>query len=64
MQPEALLLDEPTSALDEAWVERLAELLRGLVKDGLALLTVTHDGPFATRVASKVLRLEGGQLRP
>jgi polar amino acid transport system ATP-binding protein len=64
MQPEALLLDEPTSALDEAWMGRLAELLRSLVKDGLALLTVTHDGAFARQVAHKVLRLEEGQLRP
>ena len=63
MQPEALLLDEPTSALDEAWVERLGQLLRGLVAEGLALLTVTHDGPFAARVAGRVLRLRDGVLR-
>jgi polar amino acid transport system ATP-binding protein len=63
MRPEALLLDEPTSALDEVWVERLAELLRGLVKDGLALLTVTHDAAFAGKVAQNVLRLVEGRLR-
>ena len=64
MKPEALLLDEPTSALDEAWVERLAELLRGLVAEGLALVTVTHDAPFARRGASRVLRLPSGGLEP
>ena len=51
MEPEVLLLDEPTSALDQERVERLAELLRGLVRGGLALVTVTHDAPFARAVA-------------
>ena len=64
MEPEVLLLDEPTSALDQGRVDRLTELLRGLVRGGLALVTVTHDAPFARAVAGRVLRLEGGRLRP
>ena len=54
-----LLLDEPTSALDQDRVDRLAELLRGLVRGGLALVTVTHDGPFARAVADRIYRLHG-----
>jgi ABC-type polar amino acid transport system ATPase subunit len=62
MDPEVLLLDEPTSALDEARVARLAELLRSLVRGGLALVTVSHDAAFARAVADRRYRLEGGRL--
>jgi ABC-type polar amino acid transport system ATPase subunit len=64
MQPEVLLLDEPTSALDEARVARLAELLRGLVRGGLALVTVSHDVAFARAVADRRYRLDRGRLEP
>jgi polar amino acid transport system ATP-binding protein len=64
MQPEVLLLDEPTSALDEARVVRLAELLRGLVRGGLALVTVSHDVAFAHAVADRRYRLDRGRLEP
>ena len=60
--PEVLLLDEPTSALDDARAGRLAELLRRLVTDGLALVTVTHDADFARRLGGRVYRLEDGHL--
>ena len=60
MQPEVLLLDEPTSALDAARGEQLAELLRALVAEGLALLTVTHSVAFAAALSAHVLELEGG----
>jgi ABC-type polar amino acid transport system ATPase subunit len=62
MQPEILLLDEPTSALDAERGEALAELLRGLIGEGLALLTVTHDARFADALAARRLTLEGGRL--
>jgi ABC-type polar amino acid transport system ATPase subunit len=62
MRPEVLLLDEPTSALDEARAESLRDMLRLLVDEGLAILTVTHDAPFARRLATRVHRLENGRL--
>ncbi len=62
MQPEVLLLDEPPSALDAARGEQLAELLRALVAEGLALLTVTHSESFAKALCARLLRLEGGRL--
>ena len=64
LEPEVLLLDEPTSALDQDRVDRLAELLRGLVRGGLALVTVTHDGAFARAVADRIYRLHAGKLVP
>jgi ABC-type polar amino acid transport system ATPase subunit len=60
--PEALLMDEPTSALDGARVDELSALLRDLCADGLALLFVTHDEPFARALARRVLTLRDGHL--
>ena len=37
-----LILDEPTSALSQHEVERLAEILRRLKADGVAVLYITH----------------------
>jgi ABC-type polar amino acid transport system ATPase subunit len=62
LDPEALLMDEPTSALDGARVGELVALLRGLCADGLALLFVTHDEPFARALAHRVLTLRDGHL--
>jgi polar amino acid transport system ATP-binding protein len=62
LAPEALLMDEPTSALDGARVGELVALLRGLCTDGLALLFVTHDEPFARALAGRVLTLRDGRL--
>jgi ABC-type polar amino acid transport system ATPase subunit len=62
MEPDILLLDEPTSALDPERGARLAELLRGLIGDGLSVLTVTHDRDFATALGARVLRMEHGRL--
>jgi ABC-type polar amino acid transport system ATPase subunit len=62
MKPEVLLLDEPTSALDPARTDALAALLLRLVGEGLAIVTVTHDLPFAETLARRRFLMEGGRL--
>jgi len=62
MDPSILLLDEPTSALDPERGERLAELLRTLMTEHLAVMTVTHDARFAEHLHARVLRLEDARL--
>jgi ABC-type polar amino acid transport system ATPase subunit len=62
LQPDILLLDEPTSALDPERGARLAELLRSLIAEGLAVLSVTHDASFAAALGARVLRLEHTRL--
>jgi polar amino acid transport system ATP-binding protein len=62
LAPEALLMDEPTSALDGERVDSLVTLLRGLCAEGLALLFVTHDEPFARALAHRVISLRAGAL--
>lgn len=56
VRPRSLLvLDEPEQRLDTSMRTRLAERLAAQVKDGLALLLVTHDPAFLLTVATKSL---------
>jgi ABC-type polar amino acid transport system ATPase subunit len=62
LTPRILLLDEPTSALDADRGDDLAALLRGLIAEGLAVLTVTHDADFAKTLGARVVAFSGGRL--
>jgi ABC-type polar amino acid transport system ATPase subunit len=64
MDPEVLLLDEPTSALDGDRTERLSQLLRNLLGEGVALITVTHDAPFAAALGATIYRLDHARILP
>ena len=68
--PSLLLADEPTGNLDPATGLQVLDLLFGLAgaaggKDATrpALVMVTHSDAVASR-CDRVLRLEGGALRP
>ena len=58
--PSLLLMDEPTAALDPARRGALAELLRGLARQGRALLVSTHDVDFAKACADRTVTLADG----
>jgi ABC-type lipoprotein export system ATPase subunit len=58
--PELVLADEPTGSLDSENGAAVLELLRGLGRRAVVL--VTHE-PDAAAVADRVLRLEDGRLR-
>lgn len=64
MNPEILLLDEPTSALDGNRTEKLSELLRNLMSEGVALVTVTHDAPFAKALGARIYTMDHGRIVP
>ncbi|GHU06414.1 energy-coupling factor ABC transporter ATP-binding protein [Alphaproteobacteria bacterium] len=59
MDPKILLLDEPTGALDRLAQERLIVILQNLPQ---AMLIVSHDDAFLTRLAQRRLILEDGKL--
>ena len=42
-EPKLLLLDEPTTGVDAATEEALRDVVRGLVRNGMAVLMSTHD---------------------
>jgi ABC-type lipoprotein export system ATPase subunit len=61
-RPQLLLCDEPTGNLDVDTGQKIIELFRTLnQREGLTLLLVTHE-PRVAAVASRVLRIEAGQV--
>jgi len=62
-RPRHLLLDEPLANLDAALKDRLIDTIDGILRrERCSLLYVTHDGGEAARLATRVLRIEGGRL--
>jgi ABC-type phosphate transport system ATPase subunit len=62
MRPEALVADEPTASLDEDSARTLEELARGLSRDGVPILWVTHDPAQADRIADHRVTLDQGRV--
>ena len=62
-QPQVLLLDEPTAALDAASTQKVEQLIRCRMGQGLAVLWTTHDAPQAQRMATRTLVIEDGRVR-
>jgi lipoprotein-releasing system ATP-binding protein len=59
-----LLADEPTGNLDEHTAEELHALLKEMHREhGLTSIIATHNSALAS-ACDRVLRLEGGRLRP
>ena len=64
MRPALLLADEPTGDLDEPTAESLHALLRQMhAEHGLTSVIATHN-PKLAAACDRILRLEGGQLKP
>jgi ABC-type polar amino acid transport system ATPase subunit len=62
LEPDVLLLDEVTSALDPELVEEVENVVLGLARSGTSLVVVTHEIPFAAKVADIMLMMEAGQV--
>jgi len=62
MQPEVLLFDEPTSALDPEMVGEVLDVMKGLAKDNMTMLVVTHEMGFARDVSSQVVYMSDGVI--
>ena len=62
MAPPLMLFDEPTSALDPEMVGEVLLVMRGLVRDGMTLVVVTHEMGFAREVAHRVLFMDQGRI--
>ncbi len=60
MGPRMLFFDEPTSALDPEMTREILDVIRGLRRDGMTMLLVTHEMAFARGAADRVLFLDGG----
>jgi polar amino acid transport system ATP-binding protein len=62
MEPPAMLFDEPTSALDPEMVGEVLSVMRGLAKDGMTMMCVTHEMGFARDVADRVWFMDEGRI--
>ena len=62
MEPRVMLFDEPTSALDPEMVGEVLEVMRGLAREGMTMIVVTHEMGFAREVADRVVYLDQGRI--
>ncbi len=62
LKPEILLLDEVTSALDPELVNEVLDTIRGLARDGMTMLIVSHEMGFVREVANRVILMDKGQV--
>ena len=60
--PEIILFDEPTSALDPELIGEVLAVMRGLAREGMTMLVVTHELSFARSVSNKVVFMEDGAV--
>jgi polar amino acid transport system ATP-binding protein len=60
MQPKLMLFDEPTSALDPELVGEVLDAMRGLAREGMTMIVVTHEMGFAREVADTVVFMDEG----
>jgi ABC-type polar amino acid transport system ATPase subunit len=62
MRPKVLLLDEITSALDPELVGEVEDVIRGLLRDRIMMVLVTHALGFAREVAHRIAYLADGAI--
>lgn len=63
LKPELMLWDEPTASLDPILVREVLDVMENLVKSsGTTMVIVTHEVPFALRVADRIELMNAGQI--
>jgi glutamate transport system ATP-binding protein len=62
MSPKVMLFDEPTSALDPEMINEVLDVMKGLARDGMTMIVVTHEMGFARHSANRVVFMDGGRI--
>ncbi|WP_276551427.1 amino acid ABC transporter ATP-binding protein [Erwinia mallotivora] len=62
MKPPVMLFDEPTSALDPEMVGEVLNVMRGLAREGMTMICVTHEMNFAREVADTIWFMDQGKI--
>lgn len=61
-EPEVLLLDEPTGPLDAGATERVEDVIRDRMQDGVGVILVTHDPGLSERLGAEVHTISDGRM--
>lgn len=62
LKPDLLLFDEPTSSLDPEATREVLSVMRELAADGMTMMLVTHELPFAREVSDHVVFVDRGRI--
>jgi glutamine transport system ATP-binding protein len=62
MHPKIMLFDEATSALDPEMVGEVLDVIRGLARDGMTMVVVSHEMGFTREVGDRVLFMDDGLI--
>src|SRR5262249_24031463 len=62
MHPKVMLFDEVTSALDPELVGEVLIVIRELAREGMTMIVVTHEIPFARDVADRIIFMDKGRI--
>jgi polar amino acid transport system ATP-binding protein len=62
MEPRLMLFDEPTSSLDPELVGEVLDVMRGLARDGMTMVVVTHEMGFAREVGDSLVFMDEGRV--
>lgn len=62
MNPTIMLFDEPTSALDPELVKGILDLMAEIAEEGMTMIVVTHEMPFAINVSTRVVFIDDGKV--
>jgi rhamnose transport system ATP-binding protein len=61
-KPRLLILDEPTQGVDVGAKSEIHKIIRGLAKEGLAVLMISSDLPEVLGMSDRVAVMRGGRL--
>ncbi|MES9901917.1 MAG: glutamine ABC transporter ATP-binding protein GlnQ [Sedimenticola sp.] len=62
IKPKLMLFDEPTSALDPELRHEVLQVMQDLAEEGMTMIVVTHEMSFATKVGTRLIFIEDGQI--
>ena len=61
-EPKLIILDEPTRGVDVGSVEEIHEIIRGLARDGKAVVVISSYLPEILKISDRILVARGGQM--